>query len=266
MAINRNRHKEEQSTISAAKKGTQTLGKSSSNGKHDKFMSPEQVQGGRETTDKKEVKEAKNASMMGHIVQQGGSSSKSKDTSSSSSSTSSTTSNSSSTNAKKESKSKPTLAQVKKKVKPTPSSTELWRKTDFYKYASAKSELRSQIAKQHGASDSPSINLRDMIIGGTAEREMLSDSRLKRLANQYGVDIDDVTDVNRDGVINETDIAVIANNKQSNPREALSTGSVPQQEQVSPANEVEQPQPEQTHSQPDIFTQGADMARSYFNG
>ena len=266
MAINKNRHDETKSTVKAAKKGVQTTGHSSSNGKHDKFMSPEQVQGGRETTDKKEVKEAKNASMLGHVVQQGGSgSSKSKDTTSTKSSSTSSTSNSKDQSAPV-AKAKPTLKQIKKRVKPQPSIEDLIRRTPEYKFSVEKAKLTAEHARSLGGSDGASITLMDMIVSEKAEEMTLSDSRLKKLAKQYGVDIDDVTDVNKDGVINETDIAVIANNKQANPREALSTSSVPPQEieqepEMSP--EPEQ-QPEQSQPQTDIFDDVAGMARSYF--
>ena len=265
MAINKNRHQESLSTVKAAKKGTQTLGKSSST-KADKFLSEEQVQGGRETTDKNEWREARNASMKGSVTNpNGGNSSKSKETTNANSSSTSSTSNNKEQSAPV-AKAKPTLKQIKKRVKPQPSIEDLIRRTPEYKYSVEKAKIKSEHARSLGGSDGASITLMDILVTEKAEEMTLSDSRLKKIAKQYGVDIDDVFDTNRDGVINETDISIIANNQQSNPRQQLATSSVAPQEveqETEVTSEPEQ-QPEQSQPQTDIFDDVAGMARSYF--
>ena len=125
MSINRNRHKEELSTTPAAKKGTSTLSTPKQN-KHDKSLAPDRVAGGRESADAKEVREARNVAMMGHVVQQGGSRKSSKNKKAANATRSKSNPTSAAASSKKQTSSKPTLAQVKRAAKPKPSITEIW--------------------------------------------------------------------------------------------------------------------------------------------
>ena len=139
MAINKNRHDESKSTIKAAKQGVKTLG-TPQRSKHDKSATPEQVQGGRETTDKNEWREARNVAMKGHVTNPGGNRKTSKNTKTAATSSSSATKPSAPVVKKKQS-SKPTLEQVKKAAKPKPSITEIWSNLPQFK------EKREQAAK-----------------------------------------------------------------------------------------------------------------------
>jgi hypothetical protein len=210
--IKRNRHKEEQSTIKAAKSGVATTGHSQTNGKHDKFLKPEAVAGGRETTDKNEYREARNAAIIGHPSQKSGASKKSSSDTSASSSTSSK--KTLAPVKKKEQSSKPSLNAVKKKAKTAPPSfRDWWLKQPINK---AKAEM-AHLENEHlddGEPHSPFTTLGDLVGADVAHQKTLADPRLKEIAKRHGVSLSELTDVDGDGDIDVDDVQLISQQQQ----------------------------------------------------
>ena len=255
MTIKKNRLNESQSTVKAAKKGVQTTGHSQTNGTHDKFLKPSEVQGGRETTDSNEWREARNASMKGHVTNQGGSSSNSTSTSATPTKKGKQSSAHVSSSSKS-SKPKPTLESIKRKAKPKPDAIDLYYRSPEYKARVEKSKVKAEYAEKNDAGGNSYVSLVDMISSDKVEAETQNDPRMAKIAKQYNVPIELLRDVDGDGDIDADDARLISQQQPSNPRQSLAT----------PQQSTEQSSGDEAMPQPDIFTQGADMARSYFNG